>query len=167
MHNYTPRQEAANNIPYALMTMLGAFIVWDGLPGPGLWRAAGALLFGLYGVGGAFWMMYFICPHCGYHGTRGCNCGFGRISGLMRGKQPAALFARQFRKHIGVIVPIWFLPAGLGAYRLWRGFDWTAAILLALFVVNSFVVLPWLSSRKNCAECPQRGDCPWRGKTCR
>ena len=54
--------------------------------------------------------------------------------------------------------PHWAVAGGV---QLVTNFGWVMAILLVVFTVNSFVILPLLSARHSCATCPQREDCPW------
>jgi len=155
-------QELIDNLPYLAMLALGAAIFLVGPGGP-TWRWVVAVGYVAYGVIGAFWIMAFVCPYCRFYGTRLCPCGYGWIAAKMRARRDPQRFAGQFRKHIPVIVPLWFLPlmaAGMGLYRAFSG------IMLALlvgFVVCSFVLLPLLSRHYGCARCPQKRDCPWMG----
>jgi len=115
----------------------------------------------LYGVGGAVWVMVFICPYCHFHGTRSCRCGYGKWAARLRSKKDGEHFERQFRRHIPVIVPLWFIPAITGMIYLVKDPKWELGLLTALFCVNSFVILPMMSRSKACAECAQRDSCPW------
>ena len=38
-------------------------------------------------------------------------------------------------------------------------------ILLIVFVVDAFVVLPLVSRLYGCGHCPQKADCPWMIKS--
>ena len=160
MKEYTGRDELAANLPYIVMTVLGSAIMAVALGmGAWAWTATGGYFF--YGVAGAFWIMYFVCPYCGFWGTRSCPCGYGRIAARLRAKAEARCFAEKFRKHIPVIVPLWFIPPLVAAVALFRSFSLTLLILTAVFVIDAFVILPLTSTRHACAECPQRDDCPW------
>jgi hypothetical protein len=121
------------------------------------------ILYALYGTAGAFWIMVFMCPHCRFHGTRKCPCGYGWISARLRDRKGENRFAEKFRRHIPVIVPLWLIPPAVGGVALWRDFSWPVAVLVAAFTVDSFVVLPLLSKKHCCARCPQRKSCPWMG----
>jgi hypothetical protein len=32
-----------------------------------------------------------------------------------------------------------------------------------VFAVDAFIILPVLSRKHGCVECPQKDDCPWMG----
>ena len=152
-----------DNLPYVAMIALGAAIFRLGVGGA-FWPTALAGGYVLYGVAGAFWIMLFVCPWCQFHGTSLCPCGYGAIAGRLRSKKDGGNFTRRFRRHIPVIVPLWFLPPVAGGIALCRGFSWPLLGLLAAFAVNSFVILPLVSKRYGCARCPQRETCPWMGR---
>ncbi len=140
------------------MLALGAAIFWIGWGG----RLAAAL-YAAYGVGGALWIMLFVCPHCHFYATRLCPCGYGQIAAKLRAKQDGADFRAQFRKHIPLIVPLWFAPLVAGGFTSMRQFSWPNLALLLAFAVNSFVILPLVSRAYGCAKCPQKETCPWMG----
>ncbi len=156
------QQALIDNIPYALMLALGAWIIQISVA-TATWSWPAALLYVAYGIVGVLWIMYFMCPYCHFYDTRLCPCGYGKLAVKLRRRQAGSEFARQFRKHIPVIVPLWFIPLLVGAYGLWRQFTWLLLILLAAFAINSFVLLPLLARMYGCAECPQKENCPWMG----
>ena len=155
-------QELIDNIPYLIMLALGAAIFWISLGG-GVSGGLVAALYVAYGVAGAMWIMAFVCPYCHFHGSRLCPCGYGQLAAKLRAKQDGAGFRGQFRKHIPVIVPLWFVPLIAGGIPLVRHFSWWLLALLLAFMVNSFVILPLVSRMYGCARCPQKDDCPWMG----
>lgn len=173
--SYTCAQELVDNLPYIVMLLLGSAALVAALgQSPQGFLAAG--LYFAYGVVGAFWIMLFVCPFCHFHGTRSCPCGYGRIAAGLRAKKDEALFRRQFRRHIPVIVPLWLIPPAVAGTILWRGHAelfgapggpaaraWLIAALVAAFVFDSVVVLPLVSRKYGCAHCPQKADCPWMG----
>jgi len=161
----TLRAELIANIPYAAMTLLGSAVLLVCVGGV-FWRWLSAGLYLAYGLAGAFWVMLFICPYCRFHGTRQCPCGYGRIAARLRPSKNGDGFARQFRRHIPVIVPIWFIPLIAGGIGLLAGFSWVLVGLMLVFAVDSFVVLPLVSTRYSCARCPQKSECPWTGRRC-
>jgi hypothetical protein len=162
---FTRSQEFIDNLPYLAMILAGSAIFWVGISGVG-WRWLSAGLYLAYGVGGAFWIMLFVCPYCHFYDTRLCPCGYGQIASKLRSRKDGERFAEQFRKHIPVIVPLWFAPLVAGGIPLLRDFSWLLLGLLLLFTVNSFVILPVVSKKYGCARCPQKAGCPWMG-TCR
>ncbi len=160
LREYSPAQELINNIPYAAMTVLGTIIFVAALGGS-VWGliAAGAYL--AYGLMGAFWIMIFVCPFCGYWNTKSCPCGYGRIAAKFCKKKPIECFSEKFKQHIPVIVPLWFIPVLVGVPLVIRSFSWTLLVLLVVFALDAFVVLPLVSTKHGCKECPQRDTCPW------
>ncbi len=160
LREYSPAQELINNIPYLAMTVLGTVIFVAALGGS-VWGliAAGAYL--AYGLMGAFWIMIFVCPFCGYWNTRFCPCGYGRIAAKFCKKKPIECFSEKFKKHIPVIVPLWLIPVLVGVPLVIRSFSWTLLVLLVVFALDAFVVLPLVSTKHGCKECPQRDTCPW------
>ena len=160
LREYSPAQELINNIPYLAMTVLGTVIFVAALGGS-VWGliAAGAYL--AYGLMGAFWIMIFVCPFCGYWNTKSCPCGYGRIAAKFCKKKPIECFSEKFKQHIPVIVPLWFIPVLVGVPLVIHSFSWTLLVLLVVFALDAFVVLPLVSTKHGCKECPQRDTCPW------
>ena len=153
-HEYATWQVVLDNVPYAVMGMLGAVILsrWNG------W-AAGA--YAAYTVAGAVWIMWFVCPFCHYYNSRACPCGYGIVAAKFRPWGGANRFAEKFRKHIPVIVPLWIVPVAAGGVMLWRSFDRTVLWLLVAFAVDAFVVMTLMARLYGCGHCPQNADCPW------
>ena len=83
---------------------------------------------------------------------------------MMVKKADRECFAEKFKRHIPVIVPLWFIPAGIGGYALWQSQTPLLIGLVAAFVIDAFVVLPLVSRGHGCADCPQKDDCPWMGR---
>jgi hypothetical protein len=163
MREYTRTETAIANLPYAFMLVIGAAIiavVFEISAG----ALAGAVAYAAYGIGGVVWIMVFICRYCGYYGTRSCPCGYGMLAAKLARKGGQECFARKFKRHIPVIVPLWLIPVACAAVQLAREFAAGVAWLLAAFVINSFVLLPLLSRRHACSECPQKETCPWMGR---
>jgi len=160
--DFTHVREFMANLPYIAMVVLGSSILLVVLPDD-LWRLLSGGLYLLYGVGGAFWVMLFLCPYCNFHGTRLCPCGYGQIAAKLRAKKDNDDFAKQFRKHISVIVPLWVIPLVIGAVFMLGEFSWPLMGLLVAFAVNSFLILPLLS-RYSCSRCLQKNACPWMSR---
>jgi hypothetical protein len=165
MRKYSHAAELIDNIPYAAMIVLGTVILAMSITGPtGRWLWAGLYL--IYGLGGAVWIIVFVCPFCRYYDTRSCPCGYGQIAPLLRTKNSTECFSDKFKKHIPVIVPLWFIPLLVGVPVTIGTFSWAILGLLILFSLDAFVVLPLLSTKHGCKECPQKESCPWMsGKT--
>jgi hypothetical protein len=160
MREYSHLEELINNVPYMAMIVLGIVILAMGVEAP-MWKWIVAGLYLIYGAVGAFWIMVFICPYCRYWNTRSCPCGYGHIAAMLRDKKPQDCFNEKFKKHIPVIVPLWFIPVLVGAVFVVHLFSWLLLVLLVIFALNSFVVLPLVSTKHGCKKCPQRDTCPW------
>jgi cobalamin synthase len=160
---YTHFQELVDNLPYLLMGLCGGvlFLAGFGLSPLG-WLVAASYL--AYCAAGALWIIVFVCPHCQHYGTRVCPCGYGQLSAKLAPKRQENRFARQFRKHIPVIVPLWVIPviAGIAFYIRYRSQG--MLVLLIVFVIDAFVLLPLVSRLYGCGHCPQKTDCPWMVK---
>jgi hypothetical protein len=160
MPEYTPLQEVIDNISYAVMTLLGMIIFMTAYTTSSFGMIAGfAYLF--YGIAGAVWIMIFVCPYCRYWDTRSCPCGYGRIASKFRKKSSVECFSDKFKKHIPIIVPLWFIPLLAGLPVVVRNFSWILLILLIVFAIDAFVILPLISTKHGCKECPQKDTCPW------
>ena len=155
-------QELLDNVPYLLMGVLGSAIILLSIPDPLLGSCAAALYF-IYCLAGALWVMLFVCPYCRFFDSRLCPCGYGQLAARLRKRGDEKLFARKFRRHIPVIVPLWFIPVIVGVVALLRDFRLSLLVLVIVFAFNSFVVLPLLSRVYGCAHCSQKEDCPWMG----
>jgi len=160
MREYTRAQTITANIPYVAMVLMGAATITFALPfSRWAWIGAGSYL--VYGAVGAFWIMVFMCPYCAYYATTGCPCGYGKLSAVLVRKGDRDCFSQKFRRHIPVIIPLWLIPVACGGIALFNTFSWWLVGLLSAFFVNSFLVLPLVSRKHTCAECPQKSDCPW------
>ncbi|NCP34314.1 MAG: hypothetical protein COZ06_33145 [Armatimonadetes bacterium CG_4_10_14_3_um_filter_66_18] len=157
---YSTFHTVLENIPYAVMLLLGAAILVLTLGSSATsWFAAAGFV--LYGVAGSFWIILFLCPHCPSHGQRSCPCGYGVLSAKYRPKGDYSDFTRKFRRHIPVIAPLWFVPVVFAVVAMVRSFAPSMAVLLGIFVLDAYILLPWLSKGHGCKDCPQRSLCPW------
>jgi hypothetical protein len=161
--DYTHLQEIIDNLPYIFMTILGAlvFIIGDKTSTIN-WVLAGSYVF--YGIAGALWIIIFVCPYCHYYDTRACPCGYGQISSKLRKVRDQSRFNEKFKKHIPVIVPLWIIPVIVGIIFLFHNFSVFLLLLLVIFGIDAFVVLPLVSRKYGCAHCPQKDACPWMKK---
>lgn len=157
---YSHLHARMDNLPYIIMVALGAFMLFMGF-GASLWKWTTAVLYLLYGLVGAFWLIIFVCPYCRFYDTRLCPCGYGTIAARFRQKKDDSLFTKKFKRHIPVIVPLWVIPTIAGAVFLVKGFTILMLILLTLFAIDSFAILPLISTKYGCAHCPQKDECPW------
>ena len=160
---YSYAQQIVNNLPYAAMALLGGAIFITGFVNPAWgWICASAYV--IYGVAGAFWIMIFMCPYCRRWNTINCPCGYGLIAARFRQKRDTSLFRDKFKKHIPVIVPLWLIPILVGVPLAIRSFSWLMIVLLVVFALDAFVVLPLLSTKYGCVNCPEKNSCPWMGR---
>lgn len=150
------------NLPYAVMLLLGAAILALGTHW-GVWTPLAAIGLVVYGVLGSFWIILFLCPHCSSFSLKSCPCGYGVLSARLRQKGDVALFTRKFRRHIPTIVPLWFIPVAIAVASLVKEPTPSMLILLCAFVLDGFILLPWLSKGHGCKNCPQKELCPWMG----
>ena len=148
-----------DNAPTGLMFLLGAAILW---PVGEAWALAYLAYSALSIV--LFWMR--ICPSCHHHGTRACPCGYGALSArwfpARRGGR--SRFRAVFRRNILLVLPSWFVPLGVDACRLWRGFPSTGLWLLVAFCVVGFVCTPLVSRFAGCRSCALRKECQWMSR---
>ena len=166
MREYSNAQVLINNVPYIGMIVLGAAILVMGLDRSAWgWITGAAYL--TYGLVGTLWIILFICPYCNYWNMRSCPCGYGLIAAKLRERKPGNRFNEKFKKHIPVIVPLWFIPVLTGVPLVIRTFSWSLLALLVIFGIDAFVILPLFSSKHGCKECPQKDTCPWMGRKCR
>ncbi|MHC4574438.1 MAG: hypothetical protein ACYS76_09965 [Planctomycetota bacterium] len=163
LRQYSHAETLINNLPYIAMTVLGSAIFVLGFKNSAWTWIAGATYLA-YGAVGALWIMIFVCSYCHFWNTAACPCGYGQIAAKMREKKDGDRFKEKFRRHIPVIVPLWFIPPLAGAVAVVRSFSWPLLVLLAVFAVDAFVILPLLSRKHGCADCPQNDSCPWMGR---
>ena len=151
-----------NNLPYIAMIVLGTAVLFLSI-NTLLWKWLAAAAYLLYGVVGILWIILFLCPFCRYYDTNLCPCGYGLIAGRLRKQkiQNQDCFNEKFKKHIPVIVPLWFIPVLVGVPAEIRNFSIGLLALLIVFAVDAFVLLPLFSTKHGCKECPQRDSCPW------
>jgi hypothetical protein len=157
---YTGAETFLHNLPYILMTVLGAAVLFWSFSGSA-WAHVTTAGYVLYGLVGAAWIMVFVCPFCRFWNTASCPCGYGKLAARIRDRQSEDRFSEKFKKHIPVLVPLWFLPLIAAVPALARGFTWALALLVAAFALDAFVILPRLSTQHGCRDCPQRATCPW------
>ena len=163
MREYTKSETIIANIPYVAMILIGvATIAYAYEFSPLAFTSAGIYL--LYGIAGALWIIIFVCPSCAYYANKGCPCGYGTISSRIVKKKNENCFPKKFRRHIPVIVPLWLIPVACGGIALWHSFSWWLVGLLATFVIESWLILPIVSIKHGCVDCPQKDECPWMAK---
>lgn len=164
MRDYSRLETTVANIPYVGMILLGAVTIAYANTFSA-WRVMGACAYLAYGVIGAFWIMFFVCPYCHYYATRGCPCGYGMIAARIVSKGDIECFAQKFKRHIPVIIPLWIIPVVCGGLELYSFFSWPLFGLLLAFIIESWIILPIVSKTHCCSDCPQKDQCPWMGKS--
>jgi hypothetical protein len=157
---YSRLHEFLDNLPYMIMIILGAAVLFMGFETL-VWKWVTSGLYLFYGVIGAAWIILFVCPYCHFFDTRLCPCGYGKIAAKFRQKKDDSLFTRKFKNHIPVIVPLWIIPTVAGIVFLISKFSLLVLVLLVLFAINSYVLLPLISTKYGCTHCPQKDKCPW------
>jgi hypothetical protein len=170
LRQYSHGQELSNNLPYIAMIALGTAVLLVGIDTM-LWKWPAAAAYLIYGAAGVLWIILFLCPFCRYYDTRSCPCGYGQIAARLRKRKsldpaqhdatPQDCFDEKFKKHIPVIVPLWFIPLLVGVPVLVTSFSLILLVLMVVFALDSFVILPLFSTRHGCKECPQQDSCPW------
>jgi hypothetical protein len=166
LRQYSHIQEFINNLPYIAMIVLGTAVLILSI-NTLLWKWLAAVSYLIYGVAGVFWIILFLCPFCRYYDTNSCPCGYGQIAGRLRKwktqnqESSQDCFDEKFKKHIPVIVPLWFIPVLVGVIVEFYTFSIGLLALLIIFAVDAFVLLPLFSTKHSCKECPQRDSCPW------
>ncbi|MFB0525678.1 MAG: hypothetical protein ACETVZ_09045 [Phycisphaerae bacterium] len=174
---YSHAQELINNLPYIVMIVLGTAVLLLSI-NTLLWKWLAAVAYLIYGVAGVLWIIMFLCPFCRYYDSSSCPCGYGRIAGRLRKRKTQNrdlsddsqessqdCFDEKFKKHIPVIVPLWFIPVLVGVAVEFCTFSIGLLALLIVFAVDAFVLLPLFSTKHSCKECPQRDSCPWMKRT--
>ena len=127
-----------------------------------LWHWALALVYILLcGVSNILFMKW-VCPYCAHYGMGTCKAGFHILSGGRFKPTPGRTFGQQFRRFVIVMVPGWLIPPLIGILLLVDHFSWPVLILLGLFCLVGFVILP-KDARRHCEDCPMM-DCPRRPK---
>lgn len=160
MRRYSGLETTIANIPYVAMVLIGTVTIAYAY-GFSVRALVGATGYFAYGVVGALWIMVFVCPYCAFYATRGCPCGYGVISARIVKKGDHDCFETKFKRHIPVIVPLWIIPIVCGGIVLWGSFSWLLLGLVLVFIVVSWIVLPIVSRKHGCVDCPQKSDCPW------
>ena len=163
MREYSRFETAIANVPYVGMILIGAVTIAHAYAFSAFGLTS-AVCYLAYGVVGALWIMIFVCPHCAYYATTGCPCGYGTVSARIVKKGDRECFTEKFKRHIPVIVPLWIIPVVCGGIGLWLSFSWSLVVLVLAFVVESCVLLPIVSRRHGCVECPQKDQCPWMAR---
>jgi hypothetical protein len=146
-----------HNLPLIVMYVLGSIIILF----LGLLYLIGYIL---YCIISTLWVMRFVCTHCPHYDKVKCPSRYSIVAGKLFKKRSSKDFTKVFARNIGVVVPSWVIPAIVGGYLLYLDFTIELTILVLLFVIDGFVVLPIASRVYGCDKCELKDQCPWMGK---
>jgi hypothetical protein len=147
-------QVLLDNVPTLSMYILGAIIM-------GYYSNLLATVYVIYSLLSIVWFWRMICPYCSYYNTRGCPCGYGKISSFFFNKRDSVDFKKVFRRNIIFLFPSWFIPPVFGVMILINSYSLSLLIYLASFVVIGFILIPLISKLVGCKDCEIKEDCPW------
>ena len=151
---YSNAQMMVHNIPLLSMYVLGTILIW-------FFNFYLTILFIIYLVISNYLFMILICGFCPHYGTRSSICGYGLLAKKVTKRKSVREFRSSFLKNIAVIFPNWFLPFFIGIYLLYIDFSILILVLLIVFAVVGFAVVPYISKSKSCNSCKLRKTCPW------
>ncbi|MBN2416018.1 hypothetical protein JXO52_09260 [bacterium] len=146
-----------DNIPTAVLMVFGALIITR----LSTWGMIGYLIYSLVSI---IWFWAKICPYCHHYGTLACPCGYGVISAKLFKKRDAGLFKQTFKRNIGIMFPVWFVPAAAAIFLLISTYSRDLMLLTAVFSVTGFIIIPIISKAVGCRNCEIKDDCPWMQK---
>ena len=105
---------------------------------------------------------YIICTYCPSYGRARCSSGYGRAAAYLFKKGDRRKFSKMFKIYIPFLSIIWFLPLISSLFLLINEFSWALVVIVILFIIISFIVLPYYSRVHSCKKCPNKKECPWR-----
>ena len=146
-----------HNLPLFLMYALGTILV-------AYFNIILAIIFIVYIIISNIIFMIHICAFCPHYGTRTSKCGYGLVTKYFTKRKRLKEFNKNFKKYIAVLFPDWFVPVIFGIYLLFSAFDWIIVIILIIFMVIAFGVIPF-GSKSKCEKCAHRKQCPWMNIT--
>jgi hypothetical protein len=151
---YTNAQMLVHNMPLLTMFVLGVILTV-------FFSIYLAIFFIIYLIISNYLYMALICGYCHHYGTRTSLCGYGLLAKRITKRKSYKEFGSNFKKYIAVMFPNWFLPFIVGIYVLYLSFDWIILIILIIFSVIGFAVVPYFSKTESCETCKIRDSCPW------
>lgn len=146
-----------HNTPLFIMYLLGALIMF-------FFGILYCILYLLYCIFSTLWVMRFVCTHCPHYDKVKCPSGYAKVSARLFRKRSTKDFRRMFARNIGVVIPSWVIPVLVGIYLLLDEVTLILSILLVLFIINGFILLPLASRKYGCEKCDLKNQCPWMGK---
>lgn len=151
---YTNAQILKHNIPLFIMYTLGVILV-------AFFNIFFAIIFLIYIPISNVIFMAYICAYCPHYGARSSLCGYGLATKYVTKRKNPREFKTKFKQFIAVLFPEWFVPVIVGIYLLYISFDWLVLVLLIIFIVIAFIIIPFDSRSKSCETCKHRDQCPW------
>ena len=143
-----------DNIPTVFLFILGFLII-------NVISTLAAILFIIYAIFSVVWFWARICPYCHHFGTYACPCGYGIISSGLFSRKNSTSFQKIFRRNILVVFPNWFVPLAVGIFLLIKQYSVRILVLMIIFSITGFVVIPLISKLAGCRNCEIKADCPW------
>lgn len=145
-----------HNLPEFIMYVLGAIIMsYLGLKV--------LIIFVVYTVFSTLWFMRFICTYCPHYDKLKCPSGYAMVAAKLFKKRNMSKFHTMFKRHIVVVFPTWFVPVIAGIYLLIIELTIEVIVLLIIFILDAFIILPWASRTYGCNHCELKDKCPWMG----
>jgi hypothetical protein len=158
-YEYSIAYRLADNSPYIATGIIGALVCYQVH-----WLLAVVEL--LASFLGPLWIIVRTCPTCLLYGSPACSSGYGLVSAKLVKQGDPEMFAHVFTTQITAVIPMWFLPVAAASYLFIIGEgSLELALLLILFSVVAFVVVPLKARYITCAKCPRRSTCPWGSRT--
>jgi hypothetical protein len=146
-----------HNTPEVVMYILGSVICFY----LSFWAM---IVFIGYFVFSTLWYMKFVCTNCPHYDNLRCPSGYAPCAKALFKKGDVKRFHSAFKRNMGIVFPTWFAPVFVGIYLLYINFTIQMAILLAIFILDAFIILPIFSRKYGCQECDLVDECPWMGK---
>jgi len=143
-----------DNIPTIFLFILGFLII-------NIISTVAAILFAIYTVVSVVWFWARICPYCHHFETYACPCGYGIISSKLFSRKDSSLFKKVFKRNILIVFPNWFIPFFVGIYLLITQYSVKVLVLMIIFSIIGFLIIPLISKFVGCKNCEIKEDCPW------
>jgi hypothetical protein len=152
-YNYGLSYRLADNSPYIATGVVGALICLQVH-----WALAVVEI--IASVLGPLWIIVRVCPTCLLYDNPACSSGYGLVSARLMDKGDTERFGHVFSHNLYAVIPMWFLPlaSGIYLYIIGENVPW---LLMIVFVVVAFVIVPMKARYVTCAKCPRSSTCPW------
>ena len=121
-----------------------------------------AILYVIFCIIAIILFLKLICTYCPSYGRARCSSGYGRAAAYLFKKGDRRKFSKMFKIYIPFLSIIWFLPLISSLFLLINEFSWALVVIVILFIIISFIVLPYYSRVHSCKKCPNKKECPWR-----